>query len=191
MITGVSVQNNNRPEGWGRVAQLAGAHIAGLALILVLLAAPCVAQEQADKQSSGQSSDWSIDRWYVFTSIYTRHFEPEPEHVNHQKMLGIEAQMTNNWLFGFATFDNSFGQRSEYVYAGYNWALFGSEHWFFKVTGGLIYGYKEPYKDKIPLNELGIAPAALPTLGFRYKNFITEVSLAGKVALTVTAGISF
>jgi hypothetical protein len=106
-------------------------------------------------------------------------------------MLGIEAQMTNNWLFGFATFDNSFGQRSEYVYAGYNWALFGSEHWFFKVTGGLIYGYKEPYKDKIPLNELGIAPAALPTLGFRYKNFITEVNLAGKVALTVTAGISF
>ena len=179
----------------------------GLVIALLFLAAPCLAQDQReqgsptqtkdvaneplDEDTSTQSSGWSVDRWYIFTSIYTLHTDPEPEHVNNQKMLGIEAQMTNNWLFGFASFDNSFGQRSEYLYAGYKWALFRSEHWYFKLTGGLLYGYKEPYEDKIPLNGLGIAPIILPVLGFRYKWFATEVSFAGTAALTLSAGISF
>ncbi len=38
---------------------------------------------------------------------------------------------------------------------------------------------------------MGVAPAILPTLGFRYKFFVTEVSLAGVAAVNVTAGISF
>jgi len=185
------VQKRNKPEGWGRVALSNGAHVLGLAIILILLASPCLAQEQVDEKSSVQSSGWSIDRWYIFTSLYTKHFEPDPDHVNHQKLLGIEAQMTNNWLFGFASFDNSFGQRSEYLYAGYQWALFHSKFWHFKLTGGLLYGYKEPHEDKIPLNGLGVAPAIVPTLGFRYKFFVTEVNLLGNAAVTVTAGISF
>jgi len=94
------------------------------AIILLLLAAPCLAQEQADEELSHQPSGWSIDRWYIFTSLYTKHFEPDPDHVNHQKLLGIETQMKNNWVFGFATFDNSFGQQSEYLYAGYLWPIF-------------------------------------------------------------------
>jgi hypothetical protein len=178
-----------------------------LAFWLLFLATPCLAQDQGgqesstqtkdaaneplDEESSTQSSGWSVDRWYIFTSIYTVHTDPEPEHVNNQKMLGLEMQMTNNWLFGFASFDNSFGQRSEYLYAGYKWALFRSDHWYFKLTGGLLYGYKEPFEDKIPLNGLGIAPVILPVLGFRYKWFATEVSFAGTAALNLSAGISF
>jgi hypothetical protein len=190
------VHKRNKPDDWGQVALLYGVHILGLALILALLAAPCLAQEQenqeqADEKSSGQSSGWSIDRWYIYTSVYTKHFDPEPEHVDNQKALGVEVQMTNNWVFGLASFDNSFGQRSEYLYAGYKWDLFRSTHWYFKLTGGLLHGYKEPYEDKIPLNGLGVAPAILPTLGFRYKFFVTEVNLAGIAAVTVTAGISF
>ena len=184
------MQKRNKPEGWGRVALSNGAHVLGLAIILILLASPCLAQEQADEELSVQASGWSIDRWYIFTSVYTKHFEPDPDHVNHQKLLGIEAQMKNNWAFGFASFDNSFGQRSEYLYAGYIWPFFGSQHWYLKVTGGLLYGYKEPYEDKIPLNGLGVAPAILPTLGFRHKFFVAEVSLAGIAAVHVTEGIS-
>jgi hypothetical protein len=190
------VHKRNKPVGWGQVALRYGVHILGLALILALLAAPCLAQEQEnqaqeDEKSSDQSSGWSIDRWYIYTSLYTKHFDPDPEHVNHQKTIGVEVQMTNNWVFGLASFDNSFGQRSEYLYAGYKWDLFRSRYWYFKLTGGLLHGYKEPYEDKIPLNGLGVAPAILPTLGFRYKFFVTEVSLAGIAAVNVTAGISF
>ena len=191
MFTEVSVQKRNKPEDWAQVVLSHGVHILVLAMILALLAAPCLAQGQADDKSSDQSSGWSVDRWYIFTSVYTKHFDPDPDHVNNQKLIGVEAQMTNNWLFGLASFDNSFGQRSEYLYAGYKWALFRSGHWYFKLTGGLLYGYKKPYEDKIPLNGLGVAPAVLPTLGFRYKFFVTEVSLAGVAAAHVSVGISF
>jgi len=152
---------------------------------------PCLAQDAADNEDSKQSSGWEIDQWYIFTSLYTKHFDPDPDHVNNQKALGIETQMKNNWVIGVAAFDNSFGQPSQYLYTGYKWDLFGSRLWYFKLTGGLLHGYKEPYEDKIPLNGLGIAPAILPTLGFQYKFFVTEVNLAGTAALTITAGIAF
>ncbi len=185
------MQKRKRTAGWGRVTTCNAVHTLGLAVILVLLAAPCLAQEQADEESSTEPGAWKVDHWYIYTSLYTRHFDPQPEHVNKQKMLGIEAQMTNNWVFGFSTFDNSFGQRSEYLYAGYRWALFHSPYWYFKLTGGLLYGYKDEYKDKIPYNDLGIAPAAIPTLGFHYKSFVMELNLAGNAAINVTAGFSF
>jgi hypothetical protein len=191
MIEEVLVHRGNRPVGWGQVARNKGVNIFGLAVIMVLLATPCFAQEQEDETAPDQVNEWNIDRWYIFTSVYTKHFDSDPDHVNNQKLIGLEMQMTNNWLFGFATFDNSFGQQSEYLYAGYKWSLFHSQHWYFKVTGGLLHGYKEPYEDKIPLNGLGVAPAILPTLGFRYKFFVAEVSLAGLAAAHVTAGISF
>ena len=163
----------------------------GLAAMLAILATPCLAQEQVDEDSAGESKKWSVDRWYIYTSVYTKHFDPDPDHVNNQKMLGVEAQMTNNYMFGFATFDNSFGQRSESLSAGYKWALFGSQHWYIKLTGGLLYGYKEPHEDKIPFHDLGVAPVIIPTLSFRYKFFITEVTVAGNSALGITAGITF
>jgi len=185
------VRTGNKPACWGQVALRNRVHILGLAIILALLQVPCLAQEHADVISSVQSSGWSIDRWYIFTSVYTKHFDPDPYHVNNQKLLGVEAHMTNNWLFGFATFDNSFGDRSEYLYAGYKWTLFRSVHWYFKLTSGLLHGYKGQYKGKIPLNDLGIAPVILPTLAFQHKFFVTEVTLAGNAAVQVTAGISF
>jgi hypothetical protein len=162
-----------------------------LLALMVLWAGPCLAQEGAGSEDGEQSSGWEIEQWYIFTSVYTKHFDPDPAHVNHQKLLGVETQMENNWVFGLAAFDNSFGQNSQYLYAGYKWDLFGSSLWYFKLTGGLLHGYKEPYEDKIPLNGLGVAPAILPTLGFQYKFFVAELNLAGTAAATITAGIAF
>jgi len=71
------------------------------------------------------------------------------------------------------------------------WDLLHSPYWYFKLTGGLLYGYKEPYEDKIPFNGLGIAPAIIPTFGFQYKFFVAELNIAGTAAINVTAGIAF
>lgn len=191
----VSVQNRIKkralPAALGHALLSRAMHISGRSIILLLLTFPCQAQQLANEKNSAAVSGWTIEHWYIFTSLYTLHFEPEPDHVNNQKLLGVETHMENNWLFGLANFDNSFGQNSQYLYAGYLWDLFSSEHWYFKLTGGLLHGYKEPFQDKIPLNDLGVAPAILPTLGFRYKFFVTEVNLLGNAAVTVTAGISF
>jgi len=96
MITEASVQLRNQLESRGQVALINCLQILGLSFILALLATPCLAQEQADGGSSVQSGGWSIDRWFIFTSVYTKHFDPDPDHVNNQKLLGIEGTVTKN-----------------------------------------------------------------------------------------------
>jgi hypothetical protein len=159
--------------------------------MLLLISAASGAANKADGNDRERTSAWKVDQWYIFTSLYTKHWDDDPEHVNHQKLLGVEAQMDNRWLFGLALFDNSFGQASQYLYGGYSWDLLGSELFHFKLTGGLLHGYEGRYQDKIPLNDLGIAPAILPTIGLQYKSFIAELNIAGTAAFTITAGFAF
>lgn len=148
-------------------------------------------QADQDAMEPGESNGWRIEDWVIQTSVYTKHFDPDPDHVNDQNLLGIEAWMENGWLIGGAVFDNSFGQNSQLVYVGYSWPLFHSKYWYFKLTGGLLHGYKPPYEDKIPFNSLGVAPAVIPTLGFRYKFFVAEANLGGLAVVTFTAGVRF
>lgn len=164
----------------------------GRLLCIIALALMCqsVLADQ-ESEESGEPKGWHIDEWAIQTSIYTHHFDPDPEHVNDQNLLGVEAWMTNGWLVGAAVFDNSFGQNSQLVYVGYSWPLFSSRYWYFKLTGGLLHGYKPPYEDKIPFNSLGVAPAIVPALGFRYKYFVAEANLGGLAVVTVTAGVRF
>jgi hypothetical protein len=140
---------------------------------------------------AGNASALEIKEWRFQASVYTKHWDPEPDHVNNSKLLGLEFETTTKWIYGFAWFDNSFGQPSQFLYAGYSWKLFSKDWAYFKLTGGLLHGYKEPYEDKIPLNELGIAPAIVPTFGFKYKRVMTEVQILGAAAITVTVGFSF
>lgn len=138
----------------------------------------------------------NVDYVSVYTSFYTRHFSPEPYHVNDQNMLGVEMRLVNKWSYGVTFFDNSFGQESQYLYTGYQWNLsdfssYGSVRQHFKLTGGLVHGYKDEYQDKIPFNGLGIAPAIIPTYGVRYKNLITEASLGGVSAFMISVGYRF
>ena len=138
----------------------------------------------------------NIDHVSVYTSFYTQHFSPKPYHVNDQNMLGVEMRLVNKWIYGVTLFDNSFGQESQYLYTGYQWNMsdfsgYGSVRQHFKLTGGLVHGYKDEYQDKIPFNGLGVAPGIVPTYGIRYKNFITEASLGGVSVVAITVGYRF
>jgi len=141
--------------------------------------------------ASTNSVAMDIREWRFQTSLYTKHWDPDPEHVNNQKLFNLEFETTTKWIYGFAWFDNSFGQPSQYLYAGYSWKLFRTDWAYFKLTGGFLHGYKDPYEDKIPLNQLGIAPAIIPTLGVRYKRVFSEIQIAGTAAVTITAGFNF
>jgi hypothetical protein len=140
---------------------------------------------------TGNAAAMEIAEWRFQTSLYTKHWSPDPEHVNNSKLLNIEFETTKKWLYGFAYFDNSFGQPSQYLYAGYSWRLFKKDWAYFKLTGGLLHGYKEPYDDKIPLNQLGVAPAIVPSFGLKYKRVFTELQILGTAAITWTAGFNF
>ena len=159
-----------------------------VALSILMFCSLVSAEESADSSEPG---DWDVVAWNAQTSLYTYHFDPDPEHVNNQKLIGLEAMFANDWVAGVAFFDNSFGQNSKYLFVGKSWTISKSGLWYFKLTGGLLHGYKEPYEDKIPLNDLGIAPAILPALGFRYKWFLAELQVAGTAAMMITAGFRF
>lgn len=193
-------QNNDPARGWRTLAIRAG-----LAFALVLLSFGALAaeepgtgensetasEESLEAPAEGRGSGWKVSGWGIQTSFYTKHWDPEPEHTDHQHLIGPELYFENDYLVGLAIFQNSFDQSSQFLYIGKTWPLFKSRHFYFKLVGGLLHGYKEPYEDKIPLNGLGVAPAILPSLGFRYKWFITEVQIAGTAAITITGGLRF
>jgi hypothetical protein len=152
-----------------------------LAALLLIQTGHALAEDDAEKDQGF---------WYAQTSVYTRHYSPDPEHNNHQDLIGIERNQASGWVFGGATFRNSFRQRSNYAYVGKRYD--SSEYpVYLKVTGGLLQGYRGDYKDKIPLNRYGVAPVIIPSVGTHYGPLAAELVLLGANAAMVTSGVRF
>ncbi|WP_397453779.1 sn-glycerol-3-phosphate transporter [Pseudomonas sp. NA-150] len=128
--------------------------------------------------------------WQVQTSAYTRHFSPKPEHNNRQKLIGVEYNEASGLLYGATTFSNSYDQQSVYGYIGKRF-----EHAdypvYLKVSGGLLYGYRGEHRDKIPLNNLGVAPVIIPGVGMHLGPVTAEVVLLGLSATMLNVGVRF
>jgi hypothetical protein len=152
------------------------------ALGLLAVAAPALAGGDLTPNEQGF--------WYLQTSLYTRHYSPDSDHNNHQELLGIERNDASGWLWGAATFSNSFSQRSYYAYAG---KRYEHAHYpmYLKLTAGLLQGYSGEYQDKIPLNHLGVAPVLIPSLGVHYGPWAAELVLLGGNAAMITTGVRF
>lgn len=143
-------------------------------------------------------SDWppslELDHTLVQTSLLTRHFDPQPEHNNQQNLIGLELHNPDRWLAGAAWFNNSYDQPTWYVYAGRElplWQFSQEFHVRAKLTGGLLHGYKDEYRDKIPLNHLEVAPVLLPSIGVRWKRVESDLIVFGTAGMMVTAGVRF
>ena len=132
------------------------------------------------------------DSILVQTSLYTLHFDPDEDHTNNQRLLAVELDKASRWVFGFAAFRNSFDQPSQYLYAGYSWVIPKTRDMtYFKITGGLLHGYKGEHQDAIPFNSSGIAPAILPSFGFKYRWFSSELMIFGTAGMMLSAGVNF
>jgi hypothetical protein len=116
------------------------------------------------------------------------HFDHSDEHVRFNHLLGIEL-LTTRWTFwkadramiGFAAFDNSFGQFSQYGWYGLEWDLtrFAGGDVYVNVTAGLLHGYRDEHRDKIPFNSAGIAPVVIPSAGIRWGRFALFATVLG------------
>lgn len=152
--------------------------VAGIGLLVASLVATA-----ADSEREG-------DYWYIQTSVWTKHWTHDPDHNNHQELVGIERVYTDGVLWGAATFKNSFYQRSYYAYLGKVW-----EHpslpVYAKLSAGLIEGYKGEYDDKIPLNRFGVAPVIIPSLGAHWGPVGAEFVILGTAAGMVNVGLRF
>lgn len=134
---------------------------------------------------------WRTDRFKLETSFYTKHYNPDPAHNNDQNLLLGEWNITQQWLVGAAMFDNSFSQPTQYVYGGYRLRPLSSvPPFYFKITAGLIHGYKDEYRDKIPFNGWGIAPVIIPTVGYCVNRFCSELIFFGAAGVMATVGVS-
>ena len=125
-------------------------------------------------------------KWEVMLSPYTHHWNDNPEH-RPVKLISLDSHVSGGRFCGLALFTNSFGQASTYVYVGKQWdGILGNPKLFTKVSAGLLWGYRDEYKEKIPFNHLGIAPAVIPSLGY----YVTPKDSA-QVHLLGTAGLLF
>ena len=117
-------------------------------------------------------------------SPYTYHYSRDPDHTN-VYMLGLERQRADGLVFGGSAFQNSFGQPSAYLYVGQRFdRLAGIEPLFAHVTGGLLYGYREPYQNKVPLNYKGFSPGIVPSLGWKFTPMLAaQLNFLGNSAL--------
>jgi hypothetical protein len=140
--------------------------------------------------AAGPSWDGVQDRdlsgWELRLIPYAYHFHPDPAHKDVYG-VGLDKVDAHGWLAGGMAFSNSFGQPCVYVYGGRKYVEpFGWERIYWSWTAGIIYGYKEPYEHKVPLNKNGFSPGFIPAIGYQITPTIsTELALLG------TAGVTF
>jgi hypothetical protein len=141
---------------------------------------------QAAAQSQVEAPAYNPNLWRVEISPYTYHYSPNPEHRS-VYLIGLERETPDRWFVGGAYFSNSFGQDSGYVYFGrsyYN-VLDGLPRVYVKWSAGVLYGYKPPFEDKVPMNHNGFSPAIVPAVGWRFNGgWNAQVNVLGTSALT-------
>ena len=167
-------------------------------LLAALLLAPLPAASAEKSNGWRERLDWppamELDHVLVQTSLYTRHFSPEPDHHNQQELIGLELHNSQHWLVGGARFLNSFKQESFFLYAGREfpfWEPHPSITARAKLSAGLLHGYRGEHRDKIPFNHFGTAPAALPSVGLQWGRFETDLIMFGTAGAMIIGGIRF
>ena len=130
--------------------------------------------------------------WRVMASPYTYHFHYSEDHKP-VYMVGLERQRSDGWVLGGVYFSNSFGQPSAYLYGGKRFNNFTPfEPLFAQITGGLLYGYVDPYENKVPFNHNGFSPGAVLSVGWQFTPmWSAQVNVLGNSALMLQLSADF
>ena len=123
--------------------------------------------------------------WRVALSPHTEHYQRSEDH-RYVWLAGLERESADGGLMGAGHFRNSFGQPTWYVYpwGGVYRNLLNVRPLFFKWSVGVIYGYRPPYEDKVPVNIGGFAPVIMPAVGWNFgRGFSGQLNLVGTAAV--------
>jgi hypothetical protein len=159
-------------------------------------AAPAADAWDAYKKKFDAPEPWRTDPWYFQTSLATVHFSSDPDHDNTQNLIYGEYRFSSRWLegqplVGASFFDNSFGQSSQFVFAGLLWRPSEKVPEFYvKVAVGVIHGYSGEFQNKIPYNSTGYAPGIVPGVGYCYNRICSELILFGTAGILWTIGVT-
>jgi len=156
-------------------------------LAALLFLAPGTAGAQSSETAAARALDW-VDSVYVQAGGYV-HFRDSDDYRGTPVFGAIEAEHMDSHRVGIALFNNSFDQFSQYFYYGYKWKLpFISQDTHFKLSAGVLHGYKGKYEDKVPLNHNGWSPAIIPSIGWKRDRVGFDVTLLGGAGILFTVG---
>lgn len=157
-----------------------------LVLVLTFATAATHAQNSTPTSASPSVQDAtpSDDRWRAMMSPATLHYHYSEDH-RRVYMVGLEKQHAGGFVAGGTWFRNSFGQPSAYVYAGRRFDNFTPyAPLFAQLTAGVLYGYKPPFENKVPLNNNGFSPGAVASLGWQFTPIVSaQLNFLGNSAL--------
>jgi hypothetical protein len=155
----------------------------------------CLLATVSHAQTSAWSDGFSFDvkpddRLTLMYAPFTHHYSPSDEH-RYVWLVGVERERADGRLSGITYFSNSFGQPSTYIFPwGQSYRnLGGVQGLFAKWSGGLLYGYVDPYENKVPLNVNGFSPAIIPSLGFERNGFGAQVNFLAAAGLMLQFNI--
>jgi len=132
------------------------------------------------------------DRLMLQIGPYVYHRDNDTAHNNEPNLIGVEWESASRWELGASYFKNSFNQPCGYVYAGKRWFWRSADDGLYlKLTAGPLYGYKEPYEDKIPVNDNGWGFAIIPAIGYQYKRASAQVVILGGAGVMLSLGYDF
>jgi hypothetical protein len=148
-----------------------------------------------DRAAWDAPEPWRTDSLYFQFAYYTWHFHYDPDHQQ-SYLADFEYRfdkywLGGQWIGGFSLFQNSFGQFSQYVYGAMQWRPW--EEYpaaYVKLSAGLLHGYAGEYKNKIPFNDYGTAPAIIPSVGYCWNRYCGEFVLLGLNAALFTVGVT-
>ena len=127
----------------------------------------------------------SAATWRLALSPHTEHYHRSEDH-RRVWLAGLERENAEGRLMGAGYFKNSFGQPSWYFYpwgASYG-NLLGVRPLYVKWSAGVIYGYRAPFEDKVPLNVGGFTPVVVPAIGWDFGNgFSAQMNAIGTAAV--------
>ena len=139
---------------------------------------------------------WRTDRFYFQTSLATVHFSSDPDHDNTQNLIYGEYRLPyfwleGQWFAGLSFFDNSFGQSSQFLFAGLLWRpIEKAPEFYIKLAAGILHGYTGEFQDKVPYNNNGFSPGIVPGIGYCYKRFCGEMIMFGTAGMMWTLGMT-
>jgi len=150
---------------------------------LALLA--CMSTAHADLIDEG-------DRVMVEVGPYVYHRIDNSDHNQWPRLIGVEYETASHWLGGAASFRNSYYQNAAYIYAGKRWFIPSvNENLYIKLSAGLVYGYRKPYEDKLPVNHDGYGLGIVPALGYQIGRASVQLEFAGTDVVAITFGYDF
>ncbi len=138
------------------------------------------------------------EKWLEYEHLYLQggtyfHLRNNDDYDGPNLMVGMEAIKSNDRVYGIFLFDNSFGQFSQYLYAGKKWDFSENfENLHARLTAGVIHGYKEPWDDKLPFTTRnGWSPGIIPSIGYQKGKVGFDVMLLGYEGILLTVGTNF